>query len=88
MIPTERNPHMPEGFRQRFIEQGWRGVERAYGHNRQVIKLFIAMCGGPKQLGAARKAYLAEQRLVARLNRKATGRAVQRLRVTGRMPEL
>lgn len=68
MIPTERNPPMPEGFRRRFIEQGWRGVERAYGHNREVIKRFIAQCGGPHQLAAARKVHLAEVKEAHRAN--------------------
>lgn len=60
MIPTDRYPPAPEGFRDRFIDPttrgGWRGVERAYGARREVIQRWIAECGGPKQLAAARKA--------------------------------
>lgn len=59
MIPTGRYPPVPEGFRQRFIEQGWRGVERVYGARREVIQRWIAECGGPAQLAAARKAHIA-----------------------------
>lgn len=63
MIPAERFPPLPEGFRDRFIDPtargGWRGVERAYRARREVIMRWIAECGGPKQLAAARKAAIA-----------------------------
>lgn len=96
MIPTSHNPPLPEGFRERFIDPtergGWRGVERAYRARRDVIMRWIAECGGPQQLAAARKAAIKamkeEVRLNASLNRKATSRAIQHLRVIGKMPEL
>jgi len=63
LIQTDRFPSAPEGFRERFIDPtprgGWRGVERAYGARREVIQRWIAQCGGPIQLAAARKAAIA-----------------------------
>lgn len=51
------NP-MPEGFRERFIKNGWRGVERYYGARTAVNQRWIAECGGLKALQAERRAYL------------------------------
>jgi len=66
VIPIDRFPPLPEGFRDRFIDPttrgGWRGVERAYGARREVIMRWIAECGGPKQLAEARKQAIARLR--------------------------
>lgn len=64
MIPADRYPPPPEGFRERFIDPtprgGWRGVERAYGARREVIQRWIAECGGPVQLASARRKAMEE----------------------------
>lgn len=56
MILTQRHPPMPEGFRARFIKDGWRGVERTYGYRRSILQRFIAECGGLDVLQAERRA--------------------------------
>lgn len=78
MIPADRYPPPPEGFRERFIDPtprgGWRGVERAYGARREVIQRWIAECGGPTQLAAARRAAM----IRLKAERDATVRGSQR----------
>lgn len=54
--------HCPEGFRDRFIKDGWRGIENYYGHRTARNMRFIEQCGGLEQLQAERKAYLATRR--------------------------
>lgn len=64
MIPIDRYPPAPEGFRERFIDPtprgGWRGCERAYGARREVMQRWIAECGGPVQLASARRRAMEE----------------------------
>ncbi|WP_159975852.1 MULTISPECIES: hypothetical protein [unclassified Novosphingobium] len=74
MIITGRFPPLPEGFRKRFIEQGWRGVERVYGARREVIQRWIAEAGGPVQLTDARKAWLAEAKAQRVVQARRKGR--------------
>ena len=52
----------PEGFVQRFIEDGWRGIERYYGARTEVMMKWIAQSGGLDHMKALRKAHRDEQR--------------------------
>lgn len=56
MIVTTRFPPMPDGFRARFVKDGWRGIERTYGYRRSILMRFIAQCGGLDVLQAERRA--------------------------------
>lgn len=80
MIPADRYPPAPEGFRERFIDPtprgGWRGVERAYGARREVIQRWIAECGGPIQLANARK-----QAMIRLKDEIRQAKAIQSMRI-------
>jgi len=45
----------PQGFRQRFVEDGWRGIERYYGARTDVMLRWIEECGGLEILKAERR---------------------------------
>lgn len=56
----------PEGFRNRFIRDGWRGVEHWYGARTAVNKRWADECGGLEALRAERRAWrLAQRGMVA-----------------------
>lgn len=57
---------VPEGFRDRFITDGWRGIERYYGARTDLMMKWIGVCGGVTQLQAERRAYRQEQAEAAR----------------------
>jgi hypothetical protein len=67
MIEAKRFPPVPERFRQRFIEDGWRGIERYYGARTEVMLQWIAECGGLIVLKAERRAYRQQRAEAARL---------------------
>lgn len=52
---------LPEGFRARFIADGWRGIERYYGGRTKINRLWIAQCGGLEALQAERRAARAKR---------------------------
>ncbi|WP_439538697.1 hypothetical protein [Sphingomonas sp.] len=52
----------PEGFRRRFILDGWRGVEHWYGARTAVNRRWAEECGGLAVLQAERRAYRDAQR--------------------------
>jgi len=51
----------PEGFRNRFIQDGWRGIENYYGARTSVNRKWIALCGG-QELREARNNFLKERK--------------------------
>lgn len=53
MMPTT----IPDGFRQVFIEHGWRGIERYFGARTSLMMEWIGQCGGIEVLQAERRAY-------------------------------
>lgn len=53
---------VPEGFKARFIADGWRGVERYYGARTALCRRWIADVGGLDALQAERKAHLRAMR--------------------------
>jgi hypothetical protein len=55
----------PAGFRQRFITDGWRGIERYYGARTDVMMRWLDECGGVERMQAERRAYLSAQREAA-----------------------
>lgn len=57
----------PPGFRERFILDGWRGIERYYGARTDVMNRWIEECGGIDVLKAERRAHRAERFEAARL---------------------
>lgn len=57
MIEVKKHPPMPERFRERFIADGWRGIERYYGARTEVMMQWIAECGGLETLRAERRRY-------------------------------
>lgn len=61
-LPTD----VPEGFRARFIEDGWRGIERYYGARTDLMMKWINACGGIDALKAARRAHRQQQAEAAR----------------------
>jgi hypothetical protein len=56
-IEAKRHPPMPERFRERFIKDGWRGIERYYGPRTDVMQQWIAECGGLAALKEERRRY-------------------------------
>lgn len=52
----------PEGFRDRFVKDGWRGIERYYGARTEVMLRWIEESGGLDSLKAERRAYRDAQR--------------------------
>lgn len=52
----------PEGFRDRFIRDGWRGIERYYGARTAVMLRWIEESGGLDSLQAARREWRNAQR--------------------------
>lgn len=48
---------VPEGFRDRFIIDGWRGIERYYGARTGLMLRWIDASGGLEVLQAERRAY-------------------------------
>lgn len=61
---TKACPPVPQGFADRFIRDGWRGIERCYGASTPVMMKWIAMSGG-EALHQKRRDYLASHRLTA-----------------------
>ncbi|RIV79560.1 hypothetical protein [Pelagerythrobacter aerophilus] len=57
MIEAKKHPPMPERFRERFVTDGWRGIERYYGARTEVMLQWIAECGGLEELRAERRRY-------------------------------
>lgn len=55
----------PAGFRQRFITDGWRGIERYYGARTDVMMRWLEECGGVEKMQAERRAWLRQQREAA-----------------------
>lgn len=45
MIPRPIPP-CPPGFRERFLQDGWRGVERVYGARTDCLLKWIEQSGG------------------------------------------
>lgn len=75
-LPTD----LPPGFRARFIEDGWRGIERYYGARTDLMMKWIDACGGIDALQADRRAYRQRQsdearQLVASDRGSGVGRA-------------
>lgn len=58
-------PPPPPGFADRFISDGWRGVERIYGARTSLLLKWIEMCGGP-ELHARRRQHMDETGLSVR----------------------
>lgn len=48
---------IPPGFRDRFIKDGWRGIERYYGARTSLMMDWINQCGGIEVLQAERRVY-------------------------------
>lgn len=63
-LPT----NVPEGFRDRFITDGWRGIERYYGARTDLMMKWIGACGGVEVLQAERREYRQRQADAARLS--------------------
>jgi hypothetical protein len=59
---------VPEGFRQRFVEDGWRGIERYYGARTDLMMKWIDECGGIETLQVERKEHRRAQADAARVS--------------------
>jgi len=57
VIEARKYPPMPERFPERFVKDGWRGIERYYGARTDVMMQWIAECGGLDVLKAERRRY-------------------------------
>lgn len=44
--PLRDVPDCPPGFAERFVADGWRGVERVYGASTQLLLKWIEASGG------------------------------------------
>lgn len=64
LLPTA----VPEGFRDRFITDGWRGIERYYGARTDLMMKWIGACGGVEHLQGERRAYRRAQAAAARVS--------------------
>lgn len=51
-----RTKPVPPEFREQFLAKGWRHVEHLYGARTDLIRKWIALCGGLAALQAERKA--------------------------------
>lgn len=60
--PSRLVPPVPENFVQNFMEGGWRRIERIYGARNDLVRKWIVMCGGERELKAKRRAYLVSRR--------------------------
>lgn len=56
----------PPGFRERFIADGWRGIERYYGARTNVTLRWIEECGGLEQLKRERREHYKQKALEVR----------------------
>lgn len=56
-IPLRHVPPVPRGFADRFVEDGWRGIEMYYGARTDLLLKWINLCGG-EELYRRRRDYL------------------------------
>ncbi|WP_010337794.1 hypothetical protein [Sphingobium yanoikuyae] len=55
-------PPLPPEFAQQFVEGGWRRIERVYGARNDLVRKWIAMAGGERELKRLRREYMAGRR--------------------------
>lgn len=55
-------PPVPAEFVQQFIEGGWRRIERVYGRRNDLVRKWIVLVGGERDLKAKRREWLLKQR--------------------------
>ena len=55
-------PPAPPEFAQQFIEGGWRRIERVYGARNDLVRKWIVMVGGERELKRLRREYMAGRR--------------------------
>lgn len=61
--PSRLVPPVPDGFVQHFMEGGWRRIERIYGARNDLVRKWIVMAGGERELKAKRRAYILKRRM-------------------------
>lgn len=59
-------PPVPPGFADRFLADGWRGIERVYGARTDLLLKWIEMSGG-EELYQKRRAHMRENGIGPRL---------------------
>lgn len=58
---TSRYSPPPDKFRETFISDGWRGIERFYGARTEVMLRWIEDCGGLEKLQIERREHRRSQ---------------------------
>ena len=55
---SRRVPPVPPEFVQQFGEGGWRRIERVYGARNDLVRKWIVLAGGERELKAKRREWL------------------------------